>query len=501
MVRTLMRVLFLVIFAASIATAQSRSSQPAVARGSQPPAQMPTSPRTPSQPQASAAGFDFPQLQSEAVLWLQSLIRINTTNPPGNELVAAKFIADILQKEGIQAETFESTPGRGIVVARLAATAVPDPSRALLLMGHLDVVGVDKSKWTVDPFAGAMKDGYLYGRGAIDDKGMTIANLAVFIALKRSGAHLTRDVIFLAEGDEEAGGENGMKFAVEKHWDKIACGFAINEGGRVMLKDGKPQYVGIQASEKVAVNVDVIAKGTSGHGSIPRKDNPVWHLATAISKIGGYETPVQLNSVTRAYFEGMAKVQDDETAKWMRAIEEPDRAEHAARWISGADPVWNSMLRDTIAPTMLQAGIRANVVPSEARGVLNIRLLPGNLATPLIAKLQQLVNDPQIRFEVEPGFGETAPSSSLTSDLYNTIAAVSTKEFPGVTVVPMMSTGATDSVPLRLRNVNSYGLLPFPLDEKDALRMHADDERISLDSFRQGLDFLNRIVTEFAVAK
>jgi len=500
MVRTLSRILILFFVCTLECAAQSRSQQKAVSAQSSSKTQT-QAPAANAQATPAAAGLDFPKLQSEAVLWLQSLIRINTTNPPGNELTAAKFIADILQKEGIAAEVFESTPGRGIVVARLSSSAVPDPARALLLMGHIDVVGVDKSKWSVDPFAGAMKDGYLYGRGALDDKGMTITNLAIMVALKRSGVRLSRDVIFLAEGDEEAGGENGMKFAVEKHWDKIACGFAINEGGKVVMKDGKPQYIGVQASEKVATNVDVISTGTSGHGSIPRKDNAVTHLATAISKIGNYEAPVQMNSVTRAYFEGLAKVADEETAKWMRALEEPDRAEHAARWISGADPVWNSMLRDTISPTMLLAGVRANVVPSQARGVISIRVLPGNLVNPLLLKLQQLVNDPQIRFEIEPGFGETAPSSSTTSDLFTTIAKVSAKEFPGVPVLPMMGTGATDSVPLRLRNVNAYGLLPFPLEQNDGLRMHADDERIPLDSFRRGVDFLYKIVTEFAVAK
>src|ERR1700691_196207 len=222
----------------------------------------------PTSPQYSpAAGPSLTQIQTDALGWLQGLLRIDTTNPPGNELVAAKYIAAILTKEGIPSEIFESTPGRGFIVARLSASAVPDPSRALLLMAHLDVVGVDKSKWTVDPFGAVMKDGYLYGRGAIDDKGMLAANLAVFIALKRSGAHLNRDVIFLTEGDEEAGGETGMRFAVEKHWDKIAAGFALNEGGNVLLEAGKVQYVGLQASEKVAVNVDVISTGTSGHAS------------------------------------------------------------------------------------------------------------------------------------------------------------------------------------------------------------------------------------------
>ena len=251
-----------------------------------------------------AATQDLSQLESDALTWLQQFIRINTVNPPGNELQAAKFIAGILDKEGIHSEIFESTPGRGFLVARLSSSATPDPSRALLLMGHLDVVGVDKTKWSVDPFGGVAKDNYIYGRGTIDDKGMTIADLAVMIALKRSGARLNRDVIFLAEGDEENGGEQGMKFAVEKHWDKIACGFAINEDGEVAVKAGKVQFVGIQTSEKTSLTVDVIAKGSSGHASVPLKDNPVAHLAAAMAKIAAFETPVQFNSVTRGYFSG-----------------------------------------------------------------------------------------------------------------------------------------------------------------------------------------------------
>src|SRR5271156_2641987 len=209
--------------------------------------------------QLATPSADLVKLQGEAIVWLQDLIRINTSNPPGNEIVAAKYIAEVLKREGIPSEIFESTPGRGFLVARLSSSALPNPSRALLLLAHLDVVGVDKTKWSVDPFAAVIKDGYLYGRGAIDDKGMLAANLAVFIALKRSQARLNRDVIFLAEGDEEAGGEFGMKFAVEKHWDKIASGFALNECGRTVMKNGKVQYVAVQVSEKAAVNVNVIA--------------------------------------------------------------------------------------------------------------------------------------------------------------------------------------------------------------------------------------------------
>ena len=450
---------------------------------------------------AGTPGTDLSQVESDAIGWLQGLVRINTSNPPGNEVVAAKYLAGILDKEGIHSEIFESAPGRGFLVARLSATAVPDPSRALLLMGHLDVVGVDRSKWTVDPFGGVIQGNYLYGRGSYDDKGMTAANLAVFIALKRANARLNRDVIFLAEGDEEAGGTLGMKFAVEQHWDKIASGYAINEGSRTVLQDGKVQYVGVQVSEKVSVNVDVIAKGTAGHASVPRADNPVVHLAAAIAKIGTYETPVQFNSVTRAYFDGIAAVEDEETGKWLRALESPDRGDHAARWVSSANPAWNAMLRDTISPTMFEAGVRQNVIPSEARAVLNIRLLPGNMIDPLLAKLQQVVNDPAVHFEVEPAAGEAAPSSSTDSDLYNSIARVARKEFSGAPAVPYMHTGATDSMYLRLRGVQAYGLQLFPMTAEDYARMHGDDERLPIDSFRKGVEFLYGVVSDFAVSK
>ncbi len=444
---------------------------------------------------------DLAKLADEAVEWLAGLIRLNTTNPPGNELVAARYLAAILEKEGIPAEVLESAPGRGVVIARLGASVVPDPSRALLLLGHIDVVGAQKEKWSVDPFGAVVKQGYLYGRGAIDDKGMVIANLAVLVALKRGGVRLDRDVIFLAEGDEEQSGEFGIDFVINKHWDKIAAGFAINEGGRVTLKDGKVLYVAIQASEKLPVNVTVIATGPSGHGSLPRKDNALVHLAAAVAKLGVYEAPAKPTTVVRRYFEQLAKVEDAETAKWMRALETPERMEHAARVLSEASAVWSSMLRNSVAPTMLSAGIRSNVVPSEARANLNIRLLPGESIEPLVEQFKKLVNDPQVRFQVEPALRPSAPPSSIETDLYRTIERVSPTVFPGAVVLPFLSPGATDSAQLRLRRVEAYGLLPFPLTEEDERRMHADDERIPLEAFRRGIAYLYRVVEEFAAAK
>jgi acetylornithine deacetylase/succinyl-diaminopimelate desuccinylase-like protein len=311
---------------------------------------------------------------------------------------------------------------------------------------------------------------------------------------------LDRDVIFLAEGDEEAGGEHGIEFAVRNHWVKIAAGFAINEGGRVAVRDGKPLYIGVQAAEKVPVNVEVIASGPSGHASVPRSDNPVGHLAAAIAKIFAYETPAQPNTITRRFFEGLAKVEEREIAKWMRALETPERLQQAARRLSEADPVWGAMLRNSIAPTILRAGIRNNVVPSSASATLNIRLLPGESVHVLVEELKKAVNDPAVRFEIGQQTRQHAPPSSLDSDLYATIQDVSAKVFPGVPVVPLMSTWATDSSQLRLRNVQAYGLIPFPLTAEEERRMHADDERIPLAAFQKGIEFLYAIVEQFVKA-
>src|SRR5881398_360285 len=349
----------------------------------------------PTPVRAVSASPEPVSMAREASGWLADLIKINTSNPPGNENLAAMFVSGLLQKEGIKAEILDVGPGRSAVVARLRSSVVPDPSKALLLVAHLDTVPVEKSRWTVDPFGAVIKDGYLYGRGAIDDEGMLAANLAVFVGLKRSNAHINRDVIFLATADEEGGGDSSMRMLIAKYWDKFAAGFAINEGGNVFMRNGKVQYIGVQASEKVSANVAVIARGTSGHASQPTKDNPVVHLAAAIAKIGTYSAPVHFTAIVRRYFEGLAPLEDDEIGKWMRSMDTPDRGEHAQRVISDASPLWNSMLRDTIAPTVLTGGVANNVIPAEARANLNVRLLPGDPIDGVINELNKLVNDPQ----------------------------------------------------------------------------------------------------------
>jgi acetylornithine deacetylase/succinyl-diaminopimelate desuccinylase-like protein len=463
-------------------------------------AQVSQNPQAMGIPQSTSVVGDTTPLALEARAWLMDLIKINTTNPPGNEQQAAKYIAGILTKEGINAEILDLTPGRSAVVARLRSSAVPDPSKALLLVAHMDVVGVDKSKWSVDPFAAVMKDGYLYGRGAIDDKGMLAANLAAFIALKRGKVFIERDVIFLATADEEQFGDASLKILIAKYWDKIAAGFALNEGGKTILKNGKVQYVGVGVEEKVSVNISVTAKGKGGHASMPTKESPVVHLAAAVEKIGNYTAPVRLTSVVRRYFEGLSAIEDDETSKWLKVIDSPDRGDHAQHVISDMSPMWNAMMRDTIAPTILQAGIRANVIPSEAHAVLNVRLLPGDTVDVLLNDLNKLVNDPSVKLEVMPDAGLAAPNSSMETPFYGVITRVSAKEFGGAPVLPMLWPGATDSAQLRLHNVQAYGLKPFPLTQEDESTIHGDDERIPLASFNQGVDLVTRILTEFSVS-
>lgn len=448
--------------------------------------------------QTSAAQPGLAKLAYEAQGWLADLVRIHTVNPPGNETATAKYIAAIFQKEGISNEVIEMAPGRSIVIARLQAGPLPDPSNALLLVAHQDTVGVDPKKWSMDPFAAVIRDGYLYGRGSIDDKAMLAANIATMVELKRTGARLGRDVLFLATDDEEQGGSASIKMTIQKYWDKIACAYALNEGGRVIVKDGKVQYVGVQASEKVAYNVTVIATGPSGHGSMPRPENAVVHLAAAVAKLGTYQVPAQPTTIVLRYFEQLSKVEDDEIAKWMRAIEQPERADLAYKHLSEQSPMWNSMLRDTIAPTMLQAGVRVNVIPSEATANLNVRMLPGHSIDELIGQFVKIVNDPQIRFQLAPDSGENAPPSDITSPLYQTIERLTPQEFPGAVTVPLLGTGATDSATLRLHKVQAYGLEPFPLTEADYSRVHGDEERMALDGFHKGVIFLYHVVSTFA---
>jgi acetylornithine deacetylase/succinyl-diaminopimelate desuccinylase-like protein len=245
------------------------------------------------------------QAQAETARFLAELIRIDTQDPPGNESKVAEYLQGVLKDAGIESELLETMAGRASIVARLKGDG---SKRPLLLMAHEDVVPVDRSRWTVDPFAAIERDGLIYGRGASDDKAMLAANLEVFLQLKRLQVALARDVIFLAEASEEMSSPAGMRAVVERYWDKLDCEFALNEGGGSLIENGKIKYFGVGTSEKLPRGAQLEASGSSGHGSVPRIDNAVVHLAAAVEKAGTWETPARLNETTREFFQRLATI-------------------------------------------------------------------------------------------------------------------------------------------------------------------------------------------------
>ena len=266
------------------------------------------------------------------------MIKIDTSGAAGNETQVAQFIKAILDKEGIASEILELQPGRGNLVARLRGNGTKRP---VLLMGHTDVVGVERDKWSVDPFGGVVKDGYLYGRGALDNKDNVAVYLEVFLLLHRLRVPLDRDVIFLAQAGEEGASSVGMGFMVARHWDKIDCEFALDEGGSIRLRDGRVHYVGVSTTEKVSRGIRLIARGRSGHGSVPLADNAITHLAAAVAKVGNYQMPMRLNPTTRTFFERLAAISP---ADEKRPVPAPGRS-RTERGRPGANPGHESSLR------------------------------------------------------------------------------------------------------------------------------------------------------------
>jgi acetylornithine deacetylase/succinyl-diaminopimelate desuccinylase-like protein len=443
---------------------------------------------------AQQSAPDFNQAQAEAIKFLSDLVKIDTRNPPGNEIRAAEYIKGVLAAEGISAQIYESAPGRGNLVARLKGNGKKKP---LLLMGHLDVVGVEQDKWTADPFGGIIKEGYLYGRGSTDDKAMDAANLEVFLLLHRLKAPLDRDIILLAEAGEEGTTEFGIDFMVEKHWDEIACEYALNEGGTTPEENGKVQYVGVSTTEKVPRGLILKARGSSGHGSAPRVDNAVIHLAAAVAKVGTWEAPMRLNETTRRFFQQMAKISEPEKAQLYRHVEE--RA--AQQKLHETEPAYYSMLRTSLVPTIIKGGFRVNVIPADAEATLDVRALPDENMDDLKASLAKLINDPAVEITSTPGnLRPATPPSGLETDAFHALELAQQKVFPGALTIPFMQVGATDSSELRAKGVQAYGIGTVATRD-DSKRIHGNDERAQVAGFGKFVQFLYTATAELAAAK
>ncbi len=442
---------------------------------------------------ADPYSVDWNAQQAEIFDHYASLIRLDTSNPPGNETRAASYLKSVLEKEGISAQVYELEPGRGNVVARLKGNGSKKP---LLLMGHLDVVGVQKEKWTVDPFSAIRKDGFIWGRGSIDDKDKVTSALTVMLLLKRMNVPLDRDVIFLGEAGEEGDSRVGIGYMVAQHWPEIEAEYAITEGGTTGARDGKVRYVQIGTTEKVPRGVRLVAHGPSGHASRPRPDNPVLHLAVAVGAVASKQPPMHLNDTTRAYFERLATISTPEDADRYNHITDPARSSAILDYLAVNEPIHSSMLRTSIAPTILKAGFRSNVVPSEAEATLDIRALPDEDMPKFYAYMRALINDPQVEI-VTNGRGGREPGkpSRFDTELFLSFEAATKTMFPGAITLPTMGVGATDNSQLRAKGVQAYGFGPI-VDEKDAQGggAHADDEHLRETSLYKEVEFLWRSV-------
>jgi acetylornithine deacetylase/succinyl-diaminopimelate desuccinylase-like protein len=438
---------------------------------------------------------DWGKANSEMLEYFTTLLKIDTSNPPGNETRAAEVIQKVLAGEGIPAKLFAMEPGRSNLVARIKGNGSKKP---ILLLGHTDVVGVQRERWSVDPFAAVRKGGLIYGRGSNDDKPHVVAGMMVLLLLNRMHVKLDRDVIFLAEAGEEGTPWVGIDFMVKQHWPEIEAEYALAEGGAAVEEDGKVHDVLISVTEKVPRGIRLVARGPSGHGSRPLPQNAVTHLAAAVAKAGTWQTPMRLNTATREYFEKLAAISPAADAARYRAILNPGRAAAVDRYFRDHEPGHYSILRTSVVPTILKAGFRSNVIPSEGEAYLDVRALPDEDMAQFIAELRKVISDPTI--EVIPVQMERpkAPPSRTDNAMFHALEEVTRRMF-AAPALPSMLTGATDTAELRARGVQSYGTGAIgPAGEGPLGGAHSDDENISIRGLQKLVEFTWNVVIEVA---
>lgn len=450
-----------------------------------------------AQPQSPRQGEpDWKRAGDEAVEVLANFLRIDTTNPPGNEQRAADFFARILEKEGIEHKVFQSAPGRATLYARLRGSG---RKRALILLNHTDVVPADRQFWTADPFSGAIRNGYLFGRGALDMKSLGAAQFMALLLLKRGGVALDRDVIFLATADEEAGGREGAGWFVRNHAELIRdAEFLINEGSSNLVVGDRAIFYGIGTTEKTPCWLRLTAKGIPGHGSVPRKNSAPSRLLRALGKLEAYETEPKATAAVARYFRSLADLQP--TPELMRAYADVGAAlkDRRLRDLLLSIPQNAALLRNTIQPTVVNIGNKTNVIPPIATAEIDCRLLPGERPEEFISEIKRVIDDPTI--EVESLLAFAASESPLDTDLHKAILAVIRSDDPQARFSTTVLSGFTDSHFFRDLGITCYGFSPFLIPGEDYVGVHGNDERIPVESFRNGIRLLYRIVRHLCYA-
>ncbi len=482
-------------------------------------------------------GWHRAEAADQALTYLSELIAINSTNaqqpdpasprPNGNELAVARWFVQVMSDafgEGavveelapfcadggsagharstwpgrFQIDVLESAPGRANLIARLIAGA--PAARPVLVMGHMDVVGANLSAWSTPPFEPTIVDGLIHGRGAIDCKGPLACELTAFLALAERRDQLTRDVIMLATAGEEGGPSVGIDWVLEHHRQLLGDPeFALNEGGRVRLVGERVESINIQTTEKLAYNVIATATGPSGHGSVPLPDNALAALARAVAAVHLWRAPASLDQTTRTFFSRRAELEDDPAlARAMKLVADPETAQalwaHAVDTLS-AEPPFNAILRAGQSLTLLNGGFRTNVIPSSGTATFNLRVLPQDDVTALVAAMNRAGHEPSVRFALDGEPRVAPPPSPLDTELYLAMERAGEDMVPGVAVIPFLSTGATDGAALRALGIPTYGILPIPLVMEDELRMHGDNERAPVAGLGWAAEYIYRVLS------
>jgi acetylornithine deacetylase/succinyl-diaminopimelate desuccinylase-like protein len=425
----------------------------------------------------------------------KELVEIDTTTATGDTGRAADAMAARLHAAGFgesELQVFKPAPRKGNLVARLRGSGARKP---ILLLAHLDVVPANREDWSVEPFKFLEKDGYYYSRGTGDDKFMAAAFVANLIRYRQEGYKPDRDIIVALETDEEIIDRDalGIQWLLKNHRDLIDAEFALNEGGGVGLKDGKPIRNSVQTSEKVFLSYQLEVRNRGGHSSLPTRDNAIYHLAEGLVRLSKFSFPLKLNETTRAFFERMAQFEGEQTAADMRAVlaERPDPA--ALSFVRlAANPVYNAQLRTTCVATMLEGGHAINALPQLARAKVNCRIMPGEPVAEVKATLERVVADDQISVTQIDEPVLSAPSA-LHEEIMGTIEKLSHEFWPEAVVLPTMSAGATDGSYLRNAGIPTYGHSGLAGDIND-VRAHGKDERILVKSFFEGDEYLYRLV-------
>jgi acetylornithine deacetylase/succinyl-diaminopimelate desuccinylase-like protein len=421
----------------------------------------------------------------------QELIEINTTNSVGDNTKAAEAMARRLIAAGFPAadvQVLAPAPRKGNVVARLRGTGARRP---LLLLAHLDVVEANREDWSVDPFKLLERDGYFYGRGTSDDKAMAAAFVANLIRFRQEGFVPDRDLIVALTADEEGGGHNGVAWLLKEHRALIDADLAINEGGGGALKNGRRVSNSLQASEKIFQTYRLEVTNKGGHSSLPVKDNAIWHLAGGLARLAEFDFPVNLDEVNRQFFERTSAQVGGSLGDDFRAVASGNRDPAVVARVAAAGPVFNSRMRTTCVPTRLEGGHADNALPQTARAVVNCRVLPHETEEDVRQTLIRVLANDKIKVTPVNRFFPSPPSP-LTAEIMGAVQQVTQEMWPGVAVVPMMSTGATDSRFLRTAGIHAYGTSGM-FGDVDDIRAHGRDERMLVRSLYEGQEYLYRL--------